>query len=422
MVKNLLLVVKIKQMKQLLCVLILSLLLIQCGSDDGILPPDTTEIYFPPINGSSWETSSVSSLGWNEGEVDNLYSFLEEHNTRAFIVLKDGKIVLEEYWGKTILNTAPFGQESNWYWASADKTITSFLIGKAQEEGHLSIEDKTSDHLGLGWTSMPKEKEDLITVRDQLTMTTGLDYAEYFHCVTPDCLHYKSDAGTEWYYYNGPYLLLKQVIANATGIDYNSYTDQKLEEKIGMSGEWLGDGLENLYWSNARSMARFGLLILNDGKWEDEVLLNDINYINSMRTSSQSLNPSYGYLWWLNGKSSIIYPILPTSFNQELAPNAPDDLYAAIGRNGQIIDIVPSENLVVVRVGEAPDNSLVPTEFHDDMWGKINLGLTMISLSTSTFIDILSRLLEYTSTSLIALILMIKVRLVRKKVSVLSRS
>ena len=90
-----------------------------------------------------------------------------------------------------------------------------------------------------------------------------------------------------------------------------------------------------------------------------------------MVNSSQDLNPSYGYLWWLNGKKAITYPGLSTSFNTSLAPNAPADLFAAMGKNGQFIDIVPSENLVVIRFGESPDGSLVPVAFHDEMWQKL---------------------------------------------------
>jgi len=68
-----------------------------------------------------------------------------------------------------------------------------------------------------------------------------------------------------------------------------------------------------MYWSTARDAARFGLLLLNNGKWDDNSVVDD-EYFNAMINSSQSLSPSYGYLTWLNGKSSIILPGLATSF------------------------------------------------------------------------------------------------------------
>jgi len=180
-----------------------------------------TEIYFPPIVGDSWDTIDPISLGWDTSAINTLFTFLDQKNTKAFIVLKDGKIVLEKYFGT-------FTKDSNWYWASAGKTLTSSLVGIAQEEGLLSIYDKTSKYLGNGWTSCPKEKEDLITIQHQLTMTTGLDYeVEDQYCTNPDCLKYKADAGTHWYYHNDPYTLLEKVIVNASGKDYNTFFAQK---------------------------------------------------------------------------------------------------------------------------------------------------------------------------------------------------
>ncbi len=106
---------------------------------------------------------------------------------------------------------------------------------------------------------------------------------------------------------------------------------------------------------------------------DQEPILNDLDYFNSMTTSSQNLNISYGYLTWLNGKETISYPDSSLVFNESLPENAPADLFAAIGANGQFIDVVPSENIVVVRLDESPsDSSLVPATFHNEMWEKIN--------------------------------------------------
>ncbi len=365
-------------MKILLSPLLLILLLTGCSNDD--VDPNTElteeEMYFPPGSGLEWETTSPNSLNWNENELVGLYNFLESNGTRAFLVLKDGKIVVEEYWGDNITNTASFDLNSQWYWASAGKTLTATLVGIAQQEGELNINDKTSDYLGTGWTSMTEEKENLITIENQLTMTTGLEYlVPDVDCTDPPCLEYRSDAGTQWFYHNAPYTLLEQVVSSATGIDYNLYTDQKIESAIGMSGQWISLGYNNVYWSTARDMARFGLLILNKGIWNNTHVISDEGYYNQMVSTSQDLNPSYGYLWWLNGKNSIVFPGLPTSFNIELSSNAPEDLFAGMGKNGQFVDIVPSQNLVVVRMGEAPDGSLVPVEFHDEMWQKLNTAM-----------------------------------------------
>jgi CubicO group peptidase (beta-lactamase class C family) len=290
--------------------------------------------------------------------------------------LKDGKIVVEEYWGMNLLNNAPFSAETQWYWASAGKTLTAMLVGIAQEQRLLSIDQRTSNYLGEGWTSMPAAQEEKILIHHQLTMTTGLDYqVNNLDCTEPECLEYKAEPGEQWFYHNAPYTLLESVVSNAAGMSYNIFTDRYVEEKIGMDGAWLPLGDNNVYFSTARDAARFGSLLLNNGDWNTTSILGDKQYLENLHLPSQNLNPSYGYLTWLNGQSAIILPGLPIAFNFSLAADAPSDLYAAMGKNGQYIDVVPSQNLVVIRMGEAPDNSLVPVQFHNDMWAKIMLML-----------------------------------------------
>ena len=361
-------------MKAFIFIVFLLTILSSCSNDDKVDNPNLQdEIYFPPISGSAWETISAESLGWNVDQIPELLNYLEINNTRAFIILKNGKIVIEEYWGDNFLGTSNFNQNTNWYWASAGKTITATLTGIAQQEGLLDINDKTSDYLGLGWTSLSIEKENLITIKNQLSMTTGLDYeVDDLNCTLASCLLYKADASLQWYYHNAPYTLLSDVISEATQTNYNQYTDEKLESKIGMSGEWIRNGFNNMYWSTPRNMARFGLLMLNKGEWNETPVLADLNYFNAMTNTSQNLNPSYGYLWWLNGKNEVILPGFDFSINTQLADNAPSDLVAGMGKNGQFVELLPSENIVVIRMGEAPDNSLVPIVFHNEMWAKIS--------------------------------------------------
>jgi len=362
-------------MLKILSVLVLGCFFLGCSEDDPVRDSGSQqqEEYYPPLISDDWDTLSFAELGWQEEELTHLFDYLEQNNTRAFIVLKEGKIAIEKYWGNTITNTTAFDKNSIWYWASAGKTLTAALAGIAQEEGLLNLNDKTSDYLGSGWTSLTPEQEDLITVFHQLTMTTGLDYnTNDLNCTLPSCLTYNADAASQWFYHNAPYTLIQDVISNATGQDYNAYTNQKLEVKTGMNGEWIPNGFNTTYWSTARDMARFGLLIARDGKWEDTQVIGDQDYLENMLSTSQGLNPSYGYLWWLNGKNSIIFPGFPNSFNVSLSENAPSDLVAGMGKNGQFVEIIPSLDLVVIRMGEAPDASLVPIQFHNDMWEKIN--------------------------------------------------
>jgi CubicO group peptidase (beta-lactamase class C family) len=326
-------------------------------------------LYFPPLSPSAlWDSVSPAALGWCPDKIAPLYDFLEQENTKAFIVLKDGRIVLEKYFGL-------FTADSLWYWASAGKTITSFLVGKAQEDGYLSIHDISLKYLGAGWTSCTPLQEEKITVRNQLTMTSGLDDGvPDNHCTLDTCLVCIADAGTRWAYHNAPYTLLEKVLETSTAHPINSFTQQKLTSPTGMTGLWLTIDYDNVYFSTARSMARFGLLIQNLCIWDKDTLLYDTAFVHQMTNTSQSLNNSYGYLWWLNGKSSYMVPgsqiVIPGSY----APDAPKDMFSGLGKNGQIVSVARSKGIVFVRMGNQPDSpsSEITTLFCNEIWQKLN--------------------------------------------------
>ncbi len=252
--------------------------------------------------------------------------------------------------------------------------MTGFLVGIAQQEGLLNINNPTSQYLGPGWTSAPLDKENMITVKNQLTMTTGLDDGvPEDDCTLPNCLLYKADAGTWWAYHNAAYTLLDKVVENASGLPYNTYFQQKIRDKIGMNGLWIKTpNSNNVFYSNARSMARFGLLMLNKGKWGNNDILSDIDYFSNQVNTSQNLNLSYGYLTWLNGKSSCMVPTLQTVFPVSIIPNAPADLYAALGKNDQKVYVVPSQKLVVIRMGNSAGAvQFAVSGFDNELWGKL---------------------------------------------------
>jgi hypothetical protein len=91
-----------------------------------------------------------------------------------------------------------------------------------------------------------------------------------------------------------------------------------------------------------------------------------------MTTTSQSINNSYGYLWWLNGKQNFMIPSSQILFPGTLIPNAPSDMISAMGKGGQFLNIIPSQNMVWIRMGDEPANTLVPFLLNDDIWKYIN--------------------------------------------------
>ncbi|MDP4953681.1 MAG: serine hydrolase [Flavobacteriales bacterium] len=329
------------------------------------------ESYFPPVVGNEWATLSPDSLNWCEENILELYDFLESEDSKAILVLKGGKIVLEKYYGT-------FTQDSLWYWASAGKTITGFMTGIAQEEGFLDINDPSNVYLDEGWTTCDLLDEGEITVLNQLTMTTGLnDQNGDLDCTDPECLTCMETPGERWSYHNAPYTLLDQVISNATGMNLNFYTYTRLGIPIGMQGAFVQIEYNNVFFSTPRDMARFGVLMANGGMWDGVSIMEDQDYFNAMITPSQTLNKSYGYLWWLNGQENYMLPGFQLQIPGYISPNAPADVYAAIGKNGQLLSISPSEDLIVVRMGNATEDAIVSTILHDDIWERImNLACT----------------------------------------------
>ena len=347
--------------------LVMSICLVSsCSSNDDSSDdqdPQNEDLYFPPINSDTWETKSITELNWNENQLLPLLDFLEEKNSKSFMILHEGKIVVEKYFNDHS-NTTP------WYWASAGKTLTTAITGIAQDQDLINIEDKVSDYLGAGWTSAPLDKENLITVKNLLSMNSGLDDTLGDN-VLPSNLQYISDAGERWAYHN-VYVKLQDVISQASGNTWVNYFNSELKNKVGMSGSWINLNNFNVYWSNTRSMARFGLLNYANGKWETEQIISE-TYLNDATNTSQFINEAYGYLWWLNGKSNYHLPQSQVQFPGELVPNAPSDMFAALGKNDQKIYVVPSKKIVVIRMGEfAEDENFALSNFDNALWEKIN--------------------------------------------------
>lgn len=356
-------------MKKIVLFAITAISLVACkksspGSGGGITPG---AYYYPPLTGDTWETKTATSIGWNESLLQSAFDYAATKNTFGLIVLQHGKIVKEQYWNG-------WTKDTKYYLASAGKSVVGFVTGIAQQDGIININDKTSKYLGMGWTSLPTAKEDLITIRNQLTMTTGLDDAvPDVDCVTPACLVYKADAGTRWAYHNAPYRLMQDVLSKASGQTWNAYCKAKLFDKIGAgSAFWLN----NIMYCTTRDAARFGSLVLKKGEWDGNKILTDQNYFTAMTNTSQNINLSYGFLWWLNGKASSMAPQTQFVFPGSLASNAPADMIMALGKDDKKIYVVPSLDVVVVRLGDdAGTSTLGPSSFDNELWGRLKLAM-----------------------------------------------
>jgi CubicO group peptidase (beta-lactamase class C family) len=200
-----------------------------------------------------------------------------------------------------------------------------------------------------------------------------------------DSLQFVVPPGTRFYYNNPAYYQLFKVVVRASGQDINTATRSRLLTPIGSTCSWrlnIDTGeIGYILSCNTRDMARFGLLMLNKGRWNGARVVSDSTWVDQMWRPGATDNPAYGMLWWLNGSSSYRIPgpyLLPT-LQGMLVPSGPRDLVAALGKGDKKIYVVPSLELVVVRHGEEADvagtNPAAVSAFDEQFWQRLRVAL-----------------------------------------------
>jgi hypothetical protein len=193
-------------------------------------------------------------------------------------------------------------------------------------------------------------------------MTSGLGTGQEF----------VADAGTRWHYNTNVYSRLVDVLETATGKGISEITKDWLTDPLGLSDTawrkrpWVTpemDANELGLYSTARDLAKIGQLVLAAGKWDHKTIVSSA-YAAAMISPTQTLNPAYGYLWWLNGTPLRFDP--NDTGHKVLIPAAPSDLYAAQGALGRKVYVVPSLSTVVVRLGDAPAD-----DFNQQLWLRL---------------------------------------------------
>lgn len=277
--------------------------------------------------------------------------------TQAIVVVKDGKIVAERY--------APgIGVDTQLLGFSATKSVTNALIGILVRQGKLNVDQPAPI---AAWQN-EKDPRRMITTDELLRQTSGLalketstgfDPASRMIFLERDMAGFAEKAklvatpGTQWAYTDGNFILLSRIIRDAIGGHASNVRQFAQRELFGPTGmnhvtlEFDATGTPNGAMSmlaSARGWARFGLLYLNDGVVGTDRILPKgwVKY-----SSSQTLDTGYGAGFWINLAASGKAPYgLPWGM-----PHVPDDAFFAMGNMGQHVVIVPSQHLVVVRLG-----------------------------------------------------------------------
>ena len=279
-----------------------------------------------------------------------------EQVTLSLLVLHHGEIILERYADGVDMNT----RTRTW---STAKSIAVTLIGMLVDQGRMSLDSP----LDLDWLpavgSDTDDPRDAITLRHLLNMSSGLYPVDSFgmEYATGSGLSYWAGAssvegalqrgmirqpGTFWDYENYETLLAVHAMKKALGDEdsYHEFPRRALLDRIGMrntlvSTDRFGDFIfSSQVYTNARDLARFGLLYLQKGMWDGERLLSEewIDFVRTPAPATAETGNFYGGQWWL----------VPDDRN-----DVPRDAYSTAGNRGQYVIVVPSHDVVIVRRG-----------------------------------------------------------------------
>lgn len=321
--------------------------------------------------------SSFSVFSNNAAESE-LFEYLIQNNTSSFLVSEKGEILLEEEFevqkklepqSLMFFNLLRHGfvkNRSQEDVASIQKSFVSILIGIAQQKGLLDINKAVTSYIGK-WTLLTQEKENLITIRNLLTMTSGLDVD----------FKYDAQPGSKWSYNSRAYSQLIYVLEKTSGLQINELSSQWLfdelemketfwkERKKGLTG-FPKDSAKYGLVTTAKDLLKFGEFILNGGEVGTNHVISDIDFFDDTFSKSQNMNEAYGYLWWLNNsKTHMTWEKNISSGN--LFSKAPEETILALGAGNRLLAIVPSEEMVLVRLGSFPNDP----NFYNNLWEYI---------------------------------------------------
>lgn len=334
---------------------------------EGIAPPPQADMT------GEWPAGERVNLAQIPPEVDRekLKAVVEDafreplpdssRNTHAVVIVYRGRIIAEHY-ADGITHTTPL---LGW---SMTKSWINALIGLLVKDGKLDIMKAAPVQ---AWRNDERRS---ITIDQLLRMSSGLEFEEVY-APGSDAVNmfYKSRSfadfaanmpleaapDSRWSYSSGTTNILSGIVFDAVGgtlRDLNRFTRERLFDRIGMhsaliepdpSGNWVGSSYG---FATARDWARFGLLYLNDGVWNGERILPEGWVSYSSTPTPLAEQGKYGAQFWLNAGEN-------GKPETRRFPSVPADQYNQGGYNGQLVAVIPSRDLVIVRLGVTLDDS-----------------------------------------------------------------
>ena len=288
----------------------------------------------------------------SEGKLYDLFDYLAANRIAALLVIKDGRVVLEDYELGTTAQT-------RWPSFSMAKSVTSTLLGVALQQGLIGSLDESVTKYA---TSLRGSAYDAVSLRNLLQMASGVRWDETYTDPASDCrrlaaaqegrqpgasigfmrgLVRAAPAGSVWNYNSGEINIAGAVVEGATHTSLAAYLSRTLWAPLGMEDDatWWTEAPQGLVLggvglsATARDYARFGLFVANDGVVEGQRLVPAGWFAEAGRAHVIGGKPvDYGYLWWPLPGSEAIHA----------------GAFEAKGIFGQRLYINPRENLVIV--------------------------------------------------------------------------
>jgi len=316
--------------------------------------------YWPTAD---WRTCRPEDVGMDSSALYTAYEYAARSDfvTEGIAVIRRGYVVGEEYF-------RGYGPTTRFASYSVAKSFLSAVVGVAIDKGHVPGVDQLAYPYFDAWQSPgTDERKRAITVRHLLTMSSGLQFTDATTeglgadiqgiLSANDSIAYVlglpsvAEPGTRWNYSGGDSLLLSGIVQATTGLSVFQFGREHVFDRIGIrSMTWSSDPAGHTFggWgigATVRDYARFGHLYQKGGWWNGEALVSE-PWIRQSLTAARPSVRWYGFQWWLapHFSSDTRYPI-------------PGDAFAAQGLYHQKILVVPSRDLVVVRVGTDPGTS-----------------------------------------------------------------
>ncbi len=328
----------------------------------------------------------------NTETIQAAIGYAGERNSEALMVLKDGEILLEQYFEDAHAASKINGK-------SFAKPVGVVAVGRAIAEGHVKSLDQAAADFLTEWKDTPKAD---ITIRQLLGMRSGLHQQSF--SPTPDDIMNRAylhprhedilineypllhEPGTRYDYSNANAELIAPLLARATGQPYEQWVSQQILRPLRAAGGeiWLNrDG--GVAHSGccillpAETFAKIGQLLLQDGVWNGARILPEGYVAQIRKPTSENQHAGLGvylgapFTQWRGAHN----PDIDSFSTYHSAPYAADDLFLFDGNSNQVLYMVPSENLLILRMGGTPsrefsreqawDNAFLPNLILKDL-------------------------------------------------------